>query len=129
MTKATLDLTTTVAPEAVVNIDGKPYSLKTHLSTSESLHMRDLSEEVRELMERRGEARSGADDLRIVEINQYLVNACIDAPAEIVAKLPDEAKEKLLKFVTAEVKKRRDPTNDDGDSPPDSPDSTESVTG
>jgi len=129
MKKATLDLTTIAAPEAVVNIDGKPYSLRTHIDTAESLHMRDLSEEVRELMDRRGDARSDADDLRIVEINQYLVNACIDAPPEIVAKLPDEEKEKLLKFVTAEVKKRRDPTNGDGDSLPDSPDSTGPVTG
>lgn len=124
-----LELTTTVAPEAVVTIDGKPYDLRTHMNTAESLMMRDLSEEVRTLTELRGEARTPKDEARIDEINDTLVGVCIDAPAEIIAKLPGEEREKLLKFVTDEVKKRRDPTLLDTDSAPDSIDSTESVTG
>lgn len=126
---AELELTTTVEPEQVVNIDGEPYPLRTRFSTTDTLRMRDLGEEVKELMELRGDARTAEHDSRIIEIQRTLTNAYIDAPRDLVEKLPSEQAEKLLLYVTAEVKKRRDPTGSIGDSPPDSQDSTESATG
>ena len=117
--KVGLELTTTVAPEAVVTIDGKAYRLRTHLDTAESLNMRDMSEEVRTLMELRGDARTAKDEARIDEVNTILVQICTTAPPEIAAKLPPEEQVKLLRYVTKEIKSRQDPTEADTDSAPD----------
>ena len=126
---AALDLSTDIPVEPFINIDGKPYDLKTHPDTTSALKQRDLAEQVRDLVQLRGEDRSAEDDTRIDELNHKLMAEYIDAPAEVLAKLPASEQQKVMKFVTAEIKNRTDPTQPGGDSAPGSTDSTESETG
>lgn len=114
-----LELSTTVAPESQVSIDGKLYPLRTRPSTPEALRLRDLGEEAQSLMEKRGEERSAGADDRIVEINDLMTAGCIDAPAAVLAKLPLEERNRLIAYVTAEIKNRRDPISGGSEQPPD----------
>ncbi len=125
MEQKPLELSTTVAPEQQITIDGEPYNLRTRPETAETLRNRDLGEEIKELIELRGDERTAEHDARIVEINNTLVNSWVDAPPEILAKLPDEERAKLINYVTDEIKKRAAPLETGGESSPDSTDSTE----
>lgn len=119
MAEATLSLSTTVDPEVLITIDGEAYSLKTHPSTPEALRDRDLGEELKRLWEKRGEERTPEDDDRIVEINKQLIARFVDAPADVLEKLPSEEQVKLIEYVTEIIKKRRDPTDGGDEQPPD----------
>jgi len=119
MEKKTFELSTVVEPESQVSIDGQLYSLRTRQSTPEALRLRDLGEEASELMEKRGDERSAEDDARIVEINDLMTASCVDAPPEVLAKLPSEERARLIEYVTAEVKQRRDPASGDSEQSPD----------
>ena len=125
MKQKNLALSTTVEPEQQITIDGEPYSLRTRPSTKEALRNRDLGEEVKALWELRGDERTAEDDERIVEINDILVGSYVDAPPEILAKLPDSERVKLVQYVTEEIKKREVPLENGGGSSPDSTPATE----
>ena len=125
MEQKPLALSTTVEPEQHITIDGEPYNLRTRPGTTEVLRNRDLGEEVKELIELRGDDRTPDHDKRIVEINDTLVGSYVDAPPEILAKLPDEERAKLINYVSDEIKKRAAPLETGDDASPDSTDSTE----
>lgn len=125
MEQKTLALSTAVEPEQQITIDGELYSLRTHPDTAEALRSRDLGEEVKALWELRGDERSEENDARIVEINDFLLASCVDAPPEILAKLPATERVKLINYVTEEIKKRETPLENGGKSSPGSTDSTE----
>ena len=117
--QAPLELSTVVEPESQVSIDGKLYSLRTRPSTPLALRLRDLGEEATRLMEKRGDDRTDEDDARIVEINDLMTAGCVDAPADVLAKLPSEERVRLIEYVTAEIHQRRDPTSGDSEQSPD----------
>ena len=116
MTEAPQEFSTEIEEEIQVKIDGTLYSLKTHPSTPEVLRDRDRGEELQALMERRGEDRTEANDERIVKLNSLLISRYVDAPSELLDKLPAEQQAKLAEYVTKVIKARRDPT-DGGDEP------------
>ncbi len=119
MAEATLSLSTTVEPELQITIDGEYYTLRTHPSTPEALRDRDLGEELKRLWEKRGDDRKAEDDDRIEEISKLLISRFVDAPVDVLEKLPAEEQVKLTAYVTKLIKGRRDPTDGGEEQPPD----------
>ena len=128
MSDSVRDFSTTEAAP-FITIDDEPYNLIVKVDTLAALEVRDIAEEYDTLLKKRGKKRTEIDNVRIVAILNLMMERSVEAPAEVLAKLDDLQKGAIVKIVAEEIKKRRDPTEADGEPSPDSTDSTEPVTG